>query len=571
MNRRELLQAAAAASLTTASGLLVAETPVDGAKGQKVSRYGAIFPQLDRYVAQFMHDMRAPGMTLVLADRDGTQRIATYGLGDREARLAVKPDQLFQIGSISKSFVALALLQLSDEGKLDLHRPIVEYLPWLRIESSFAPITVHHLLTHGSGLPSPDSPLLSDPSQKHRAAYAPGEHFHYNNMAYETLGYLAETLDGRELPEIIRARILQPLEMTATEPAITLDMRERLVKSYCAFQPDRPLPRNGRLCEAPGIVVTGGAGCVASTPADMGKYVRMIANEGVGPHGRLISEKSFGLFTTPHIEAEGGPGVGYGYGLFTDTLDGRKIVRHTGGMVSFASSMVVDLETGVCAFSSINAMQGYRPSPVMNYALQLMAASVAGKALPPLPPVDSATSIPKAREYASIYKNGQRSLDILAVGDSLFLTHQGARVQLESAGEPDHFLVLHRDFDRYQLVFGRKTAGDEKSPVVEASWGPDWYTTSAYSGPQEFDHPKEWQQYAGHYRNESPWFGSVRIVLRKGQLLIDGVIPLEQQGDYFYLRDEADNPEWIRFGEIVNGRCMRIKFSGSDFWRVAAA
>src|SRR5262249_14734763 len=155
-----------------------------------------------------------------------------------------------------------------------------------------------------------DSPFLSCPTDTHRAVHAPGEHFHYNNMAYETLGYLAETLDGRQLPEIIRARILQPLEMTATEPVITLDMRERLVKSYSPFQADRPLPRDGRLCEAAGIVVTGGAGCVASTPGDMGKYVRMIANKGVGPRGRLISEKSFELYTTSHIEAEGGPGVG---------------------------------------------------------------------------------------------------------------------------------------------------------------------------------------------------------------------------------------------------------------------
>ena len=67
-----------------------------------------------------------------------------------EARMTVKPDELFQIGSISKSFVGLCLMQLRDEGKLDVQRPIVEYLPWFRIESAFAPITVHHLLTHSS-------------------------------------------------------------------------------------------------------------------------------------------------------------------------------------------------------------------------------------------------------------------------------------------------------------------------------------------------------------------------------------------------------------------------------------
>jgi hypothetical protein len=284
-----------------------------------------------------------------------------------------------------------------------------------------------------------------------------------------------------------------------------------------------------------------------------------------------MSEKSFELFTTAHTEAEGGPGVGYGYGLFTDQVDGRKLVRHTGGMVSFASSMEIDLDTGVCGFSSINAMQGYRPTPVMRYALRLMAAAREGKPLPPLPESDSASTVASAKDYAGTFTGGQRSLQFVADGTSLFLMHRGARVALESAGEPDHFLVLHRDFDRYVLVFGRKSEGDAKSPVVEVAWGPHWYTNASYSGPKEFDHPKEWTHYVGHYRNESSWLGSARIVLRKGKLLLDGLTPLEPVGEYFYLRDEPYNPEWIRFGEVVNGRCRRLKLSGNDFWRVEAA
>jgi hypothetical protein len=59
------------------------------------------------------------------------------------------------------------------------------------------------------------------------------------------------------------------------------------------------------------------------------------------------------------------------------------------------------------------------------------------------------------------------------------------------------------------------------------------------------------------------------VVLRKGQLWLDGVIPLVAEGDRFMLRDEEHSPEWVRFGEIINGRCMRIKFSGEDLWRVA--
>ena len=158
------------------------------------SKYGEVFVDIDRFVEQFMREMNSPGMTLVLADREGVQRVATYGYTELGVRRPLEADELFQIGSITKSFLALVLLQLREEGKLDLHKPIVEYLPWFRIQSSFAPITTHHLLTHTSGLPGAPEVFPSDPAQRHLAAYAPGERFHYNNMAYSLLGYLAWTL-----------------------------------------------------------------------------------------------------------------------------------------------------------------------------------------------------------------------------------------------------------------------------------------------------------------------------------------------------------------------------------------
>src|SRR5690606_3837458 len=166
------------------------------------------------------------------------------------------------------------LHQPHDEGQLDLHKPVVDYVPWFRIDSAFAPITTHHLLTHGSGLPGNTPMLPSDPSMRHRPAYAPGEHFHYCNTAYELLGHLAWTLDGRELPELIRERIFQPLGMTQSEPVMTMEIRDRLVKNYAAYHNDRPGTRDARLAEAQGMVFSNAAGSIASTAKDMGAYIR---------------------------------------------------------------------------------------------------------------------------------------------------------------------------------------------------------------------------------------------------------------------------------------------------------
>ena len=539
---------------------------------EKKSKYSKCFQPLDTFVEQYMREMNSPGMTLVLSDRDGVQRIATYGFGDTEQHIAVKPQELFEIGSISKSFVANCLLQLHQEGKLDLNKPVVEYLPWFRIESAFPPITTNHLLAHTSGLPGNGPLFLSDPAAKHRAAYAPGDHFHYCNTGYVALGHLLWTLDRQPLSEIFRRRVFDPLGMTESEPVISLDIREKLAKNCMVFQNDRPYPRYGRLSEAPAIIMTDGAGCIASTPHDMGLYIQMIANHGRGPKGPLLSDDSFALFSQPHVKAEEfGPTASYGYGITVDTLDGHKILRHTGGMVSFASAMQVDIDEGVGAFASINAMQGYRPNPVAQYAIQLMRASRTSKPLPAFPPTNSPTAVKNSSDYVGIYQSGAgggRNFEIVANGQNLFMQYQGNRMALEMAGA-DMFIFPHPDFQHFLLVFGRAESKDPKSPVVEAGSGGEWFSNSKYAGPKTFEYPKEWEKYVGHYRNESPWVGSARIVLRKGKLLVDGVVPLEAKEDgSFSLQDEENSPEWIRFGDIVNERSMHLKFSGEDLWRV---
>lgn len=568
ITRRELLQAGAlGASVIGMGAFRVSEAAIPSG----ANRYADAFAQLDRFVEQYMRDMNSPGMTLVLADRDAVQRVVTYGFGDLEAKKRVGKDELFEIGSISKSFVALALLQLHDEGKLDFHRPIVEYLPWLRIDSKFAPITTHHLLTHTTGLPGAGDVFPSDPEARHLAAYAPGERFHYNNAMYDVLGLLAWTLDGRELPELLRERILTPLGMDDSEPVITLDIRERIAKNYAPFQNDRPYSRHGRLSEAPSLIITSGAGCVASTPADMGAYVRMIARRGQTAAGRLVSEKRFSLFSSGHVLAEDfGPGAHYGYGIAVDTLDGNRLLRHTGGMVSFMSSLMVDIDEGVGAFASINAQQGYRPNPVVRYAIQLMRAQRAGAALPAMAEADDPLTVKNAADFAGDYSGVKGGLQLVAEGERLFVLHGGARVSLERLSDADRFVARLPALDRFAFAFGRRDPEDPASPVVEVTWGGDWYRNEKYVGPDEFDYPNEWDGYVGHYRNESPWIGSVRIVVRKGKLMIDGTIPLEPDGELFRLRDSPRNTEWIRFGELVNGRCMRIRFSGNDLWRVFA-
>lgn len=155
VSRRQFISQSAQTAITAVAGARF--FVLDSRAQEPRSSYEESFTRLDTFIEHYMREMNAPGMTLVMADRDGVQRVATYGFGNPEQKIAVKPEELFEIGSISKSFVANCLLQLNQEGKLDFNKPVTEYLPWFRIDSTFAPITVHHLLTHSSGLPG-DAP-----------------------------------------------------------------------------------------------------------------------------------------------------------------------------------------------------------------------------------------------------------------------------------------------------------------------------------------------------------------------------------------------------------------------------
>jgi D-alanyl-D-alanine carboxypeptidase len=521
--------------------------------------------QLDEYIARHMRETGVPGMTLALANRDGLIRASTYGFADIKAGSRVVPETMFEIGSISKSFVGLTLLQLREEGKLDLNKPVIEYLPWLKINSKFESITTHHVLSHSAGLPG--VPLLLDALLGELwTAYPPGQRFLYSNTGYNILGFLIEALDKRTFAESIRVRMLEPLGMAASSPVITNETRKRMAVGYEPMNEGRPFPLNGTLAEAQWIEMDMAAGSIASTPADMAKYIRMLANRGALPTGRLISEETFNLFIKPAIKSPfRGEEASYGYGLWVSDIESHKRLRHTGGMVAFSSSLDVDVTSGVGAFASVNAnLRGYRPVVVTKYAVEMMNASLSKVKLPPAPPKPPPpTEVRDAADYVGLFtSDSKNTLELKAEGDKLILVHKGRRITLERAGR-DLFIVKDPDFETYLLGFTRV---NEK--VTEAFHGDDWYASANYSGPKSFDFPAEWKGFVGHYYNDSPWYGDSRIVLRKGQLFVDGVQPLVPRADGKFGINDPEAPDWISFESIVNGRAMRLNLSGVVFRRI---
>jgi hypothetical protein len=233
-------------------------------------------------------------------------------------------------------------------------------------------------------------------------------------------------------------------------------------------------------------------------------------------------------------------------------------------MVAFSSSIDVDLTAAMGAFASVNAnLRGYRPVAVTKYAIELFNASLAGKSLPDPPaPPPAPDEVKNAADYAGIYTSPDgKKLEFAAEGEKLILVHHNRRIVLERAGG-DRFIVKHPDFDRFLLGFVR-----ENQQVTQAFHGPDWYTGAKYTGPKTFETKKDWEAFAGHYNNDSAWYGDTRVVLRNGQLFIDGVQPLIPRGDGKFGLGDPETPDWISFESIVDGRAMRLNYSGILFRR----
>jgi D-alanyl-D-alanine carboxypeptidase len=519
--------------------------------------------KLDEFTATYMQAMNAPGMTQALTDAKGTVRTAGYGFANIDLKTPVAPEHLFQIGSITKSFVAITMMQLRDEGKVDLHRPVLEYLPWLPVVMPYGPITAHHLLTHSSGLPDASAIFQSDPAARHVQGFAPGAHFHYCNLGFGILGQIIEKLDGRLWYQCLQARILTPLGMKDTVPVITIESSARSATGYQPFFDDQVYPRQGRLTARPPEVFDSPAGSIASPAADMACYLRTLLNQGQGPGGRIVSEDGFRLMSTPYIQAtEFSPTASYGYGIAVDVLNGHRILRHTGGMNCFASSIHVDLDGGVAAFASINAMQGYRPTAITQYAVELLRAEHEAKPLPAAEPLGNPMEVENAGEYAGVFQNTDgKQLVFKADGKRLLLVEGGSEVALQRRAGDSFLSTVEGRFSDYSLVFGR-----DKTAVVEVGYGPDWFASTGYRGDREFHSPNEYSAFVGRYRSDGG--DDVRVFVRKGQLWLGDTRLTGLGSALFRIGDDSWSPDIGQFLTIVDGRARMLRVIDEDCWRI---
>jgi D-alanyl-D-alanine carboxypeptidase len=525
------------------------------------------FPLLDSFIERQMQAANTPGVAVAVTDRERLLRVTTHGWADVAAHIPVTPDTLFEIGSITKSFTIITLMQLREAGQVDLHAPVTHYLPWFQIASKCEPITLHHLMSHTAGIIrgtefTTEARYEVWALRETEATAPPGTYFHYSNVGYKVLGLVLEELLGQSYGEIIQERILDPLGVTATDAVITHETRQHLAVGYESFYDDRPAHPSHPLVPATWLETATADGSIAATAADMATYLRMLMNRGRGPHGHILSEGSFRLMTQRVIEVPDEDGT-YGYGLGIGESEGHTTIGHGGGMVGYYSAVLADMDDGLGVVVLTNGPG--EPPEMARFALKLLRAAFHDQELPPLP-VPDPTRIENATEYAGTYRAGTRRFILVDEGEHLVMQCGNEHIALERRG-PDGFYVPHPEFALFLLRFGR-----EEGQVVEALHGPDWYTNERYTGPATFDHPQEWLAYPGHYRSHNPWFSNFRVVWRKGALVLTSPggdeLPMVPLGNgVFRVGKEEQSPERIRFDTVLEGQALRANLSCCDYYR----
>lgn len=550
---------------------VLALSSLDDATAQAVSvtssdvdaRLGQAYTAIDRALAK----SSMPGLVVGLTDRTRLRRVFVHGYADLKARTPLNAESRFAIGSISKAFTSIALLQLEQEGRFDRQAPITHYLPALASNPRLAAVTGHHLMSHTAGLPNylPDaasSRYVMAELQGFEPSYAPGAHWWYSNTGYQLLGYVLEDIEKAPYHTIIRRRVLDRLGMTSTSAVIDDAQRTRMVVSYAHW------PYDGSYVEAPWFEYAAGDGSIVSNAADMCAYVRFILNRGMGPKDSVLSEKSFAQLTSPVLEH-------YAYGLMVSPENGGTLISHTGGIAGFSSEVEAHMEDG---FGLVFLSNGGIDAPLQKWIIQSIEAAYHGQPLPAAPASKQGPDLAHLQDYAGLYHlvDGDASgtdgmLKIARVGGHLTLQQGGHELPLEQMGS-DAFRGPPTESDGFAYFFGRGR-GDH-SEIVGVSHGSRWYVRNKLEVPAQAATPKEYSAFVGHYQNNGPEGPVARVFIRDGHLMMSGLEegadaePLEPLSTGFFRAGSPDySPERARFDTIVDGQALRLTLSGVPLYR----
>ncbi len=415
--------------------------------------YEKVAQELDRVIRHELESKGIPALSIALVDGDRIVWAAGFGLADPEAGAAATVDTVWRVGSVSKLFTDIAIMQLVEAGEIDLDQPVSAYLPGFAPANPFdGEITPRLLTGHRAGLVreppignyfDPTEPTLADTvaSLNHTALVCPsGTRTKYSNAGIAVLGAVLEAHHGVPYVELMRERVLAPIGIENAAFAPTAEIQARLAHgrmwAYDAREFDAPTFELGM---SP-------AGSLYASVMDLGQFLCVLFAGGAGPEGRVLAAETLATMLTPAQGPDGKPGR-YGIGFAIDELDGHRRCGHGGAIYGFSTelSFLPEERLGVvvaCSMDVTNAVT----ARLAAHALRLLIASREARELPRLTlgePVSHERAVRLAGRYLA---QGGETAELVLHGERLMLEHGG-------------LLAAVREHERALVVDDRHTFG----------------------------------------------------------------------------------------------------------------
>jgi CubicO group peptidase (beta-lactamase class C family) len=304
----------------------------------------------------------------VLVARNGVPVFKkAYGMANQERRIANRTDTKFNLGSMNKMFTSVAIAQLAERGKLSFEDTIAKHLPDYPNKEVAAKVTIHHLLTHTSGLGNYMSAEWVEKRAEIKTVadllpyfaqaplkFAPGAGWQYSNAAFVVLGLIIEKLSGQSYYDYVRSHVFKPAGMTDTDSYESAREVANMAVGYTRMgadgrgRPSNPLRPNISWLPYRGSPAGGGY----STLDDMLRFDRALRTH------KLLSAKFTELITQGKVDA---PFDKYAYGFGDHRVNGKRYVGHNGGAPGIAAQFQSYTDTGY----TLVVLANYDPPAVM--------------------------------------------------------------------------------------------------------------------------------------------------------------------------------------------------------------
>lgn len=516
------------------------------------------------------------GAAACLVGRDGERRVALSGYADAASGRPVTGRTTFQIGSISKSFTGLVLMQLAEQGKVDLAAPVTDYLPWFAVRSRFEPIALRHLLHHTSGLIAgsdalPDALAQAYSLRATETGSAPGSFFHYSNVGYALLGLVIERVTGRTLEDVTTETLLGPLGMADSSARITDAQHASLATGYQSLHTDRPLLPGDPLIPATWFQAAAGDGHVVATATDLGRYARMLIGRGELDGVRVVGADTFAQIIND-LAVGGEPSdypSHYGLGINVEQIDGHTCLTHGGGMVGYSAFLAVDLDAEQGVVVLTNAPGEFPIAELI--ARRALEAVRTGSEPSPSP---ARTNVVDADRYRGTFADDAHRIVVSRQADGQLRldSDQGSGVLYETGQGR-----LACDHPRWRR-FTHRLVGE--GALRRWTWGPSILELEGTDGSADGLRPFPSglaSPLVGRYRSYSPWYPDLRIVQRGPDLVLCASAGVEAHTDDPELVELDDGsyrigadprlPERMICGPVVDGEAIWVDRDGCRYSR----